>query len=114
MVYIKAGYAGAKIGLNTDDNVPGDFISGVKTRHAGFTIGTGVEYALTNNLILGLEYSYVDLGKDIGAAVTTLDGTPLGPNINANSDVDTSIHAITARLSFKLGREPAAAAAPLK
>ena len=63
-------------GLNSDDNT-----------HTGWTIGGGVEYAITNNLIAGVEYLYVDLGdKKV---------------FNGADKVSTDFSLVRARLSYK-------------
>jgi outer membrane immunogenic protein len=63
-------------GLNSDDNT-----------HTGWTVGAGVEYAFTNNLVGGVEYLYVDLGdkKVFGGA----------------DKVGTDFSLVRARLSYK-------------
>jgi outer membrane immunogenic protein len=103
MVYVKGGYALARMKLDTDDNVPGDFISLTRDYYHGWTAGGGYEYMLTPNVILGLEYNYVDLNGNASAAVTNLAGTPVSATL-ARSEIDTTIHSVMARLSFKLGR----------
>ena len=63
-------------GLNSDDNT-----------HTGWTVGGGVEYAITNNLVAGVEYLYVDLGdKKV---------------FNGADKVSTDFSLVRARLSYK-------------
>jgi outer membrane immunogenic protein len=63
-------------GLNSDDNT-----------HTGWTVGAGVEYAFTNNLVGGVEYLYVDLGdKKV---------------FNGADKVGTDFSLVRARLSYK-------------
>ena len=63
-------------GLNSDDNT-----------HTGWTVGGGVEYAFTNNLVGGVEYLYVDLGdKKV---------------FNGADKVGTDFSLVRARLSYK-------------
>lgn len=100
LIYVKGGYAGARIELATDDNVPGDFISRTRDYYNGWTVGGGYEYMLMPNVILGLEYNYVDLSGDASATVTNLAGVPVSPT-PARSDIDLTIHSVMARLSFK-------------
>jgi hypothetical protein len=57
------------------------------------------------NVVLGLEYSYIDLQAKTHEGLTSIavNGTPLG-TIDSRMRVDPdAIHAITARLSFKFG-----------
>ncbi|TGE00993.1 carbohydrate porin [Methylobacterium nonmethylotrophicum] len=64
----------------------------------GFTLGAGVQYAITPNLALGLDYRYVDLGKsgrfDLGAV------PGLGP---VSTQAAFSSHQMMARLSWYPG-----------
>src|SRR5208283_2475973 len=58
-------YGGGSAHLNVYDAANGWYWSsnsGSQTR-TGWTIGGGVEYAWTNNIILGAEYLYYDLGS---------------------------------------------------
>jgi outer membrane immunogenic protein len=69
--------------------------------HFGYNVGAGVDYAVTNNVFIGLEYRYLDLGKEtynLGAF------TPVGGNAQTvGSSVGLKASEVTARLNFKLG-----------
>lgn len=117
--YLKGGYASARVKLRGMDefaeNEEGNEL-GLKTaltsseRHHGFTIGGGFEYALTNNVILGLEYNYIGLGsKTHGLATVTEfeNGEGRNPEEYAVTVDPGAIHAIWARLSFKLNGDVA-------
>jgi len=103
LTYVKAGYAGADVELTITD--PGLFrISDSKTHH-GWTVGGGIEYLASENLVLGLEYNYYDFGeKDYGKRFTEL---PHGLIEN-----DVQLHTVTARLSYKFGRRVLVAEPP--
>lgn len=101
MIYVKGGYAGARIDLATDDNVPPDWVSRTRDYYNGWTVGGGYEYMLMPNVILGLEYNYIDLSGNASATVTTVAGVPVTA-IPARSDIDLTIHSVMARLSFKI------------
>jgi outer membrane immunogenic protein len=68
--------------------------------HFGFNVGAGVDYAVTNNVFIGIEYRYLDLGKEtynLGAF------TPAGlPAQTVSNTVDLKASEVTARLNFKL------------
>ena len=64
--------------------------------HQGWFIGGGLEYAATDNVIVGAEYNYIDLGGKKNHNGTTDIGIPY-----VNADVEAQIHTITARVSFK-------------
>jgi opacity protein-like surface antigen len=64
-------------------------------------VGAGIDYAVTNNVFLGVEYRYIDLGKEtynLGAF------TPAGgPAQTVSSSVNLTASEVTARLNLKLG-----------
>jgi outer membrane immunogenic protein len=69
--------------------------------HVGYTVGAGLDYAVTDRLSVGVEYRYFDLGSqtyNLGAV------TPAGmaaSTVNTNVNLHTS--EVTARLNWKLG-----------
>jgi opacity protein-like surface antigen len=69
--------------------------------HFGFNVGAGIDYAVTNNVFVGVEYRYLDLGKEtynLGAF------TPAGAAAQTVSNsVSMTASEVTARLNFKLG-----------
>ena len=68
--------------------------------HFGFNVGAGVDYAVTNNVFIGIEYRYLDLGKEtynLGAF------TPAGVGAQTvTNSVGLTASEVTARLNFKL------------
>jgi outer membrane immunogenic protein len=78
------------------------FLKGEET-HVGWTAGVGIEHALTDRFIVGIEYSHVDLGEENTAL--SFDGETIK---GISSDVDLEFDAIKVRGSYKLtgGREP--------
>lgn len=121
MIYAKGGYAGAEIGTKTQ--LAGELggclfvcgsedysISGkTSERHHGWTIGGGLEFMVRQNLILGVDYNYVDLGSKThkGAAVGEFAGFDFNPEYAMKVNPD-AMHTVVARLSIKLGDAPAA------
>ena len=99
--YVKGGYAGAMIRLTTDDGVPPNDISSTRDMHHGWTVGAGLEYAITQNLVFGVEYNYISLSEEVSADLFR-SGAFLR---TIHSDVDTDIHSVMARLSLKFGRD---------
>lgn len=59
--YIAGGVAFAGIKHNISNTTNG--WDSTRRTSVGFTIGAGVDYALTNNLLLRAEYRYSDYGK---------------------------------------------------
>jgi opacity protein-like surface antigen len=113
--YLKGGYATAEIKARATTDIDGCVIilgcgnlsasTSSRQRHHGFVAGGGVEYMWHPNVIFGLEYSYIDLGAEThaGDGSVALNGTQvLSGDTRMRIDPD-AIHAIYARLTFKLG-----------
>ncbi|GJE35991.1 high affinity Mn2+ porin [Methylobacterium persicinum] len=80
LVYATFGLAGAnaRVLANYPDLGTGGLVTAkADLGYLGFTLGAGVQYAITENLALGLDYRYVDLG---GSGRFSLGSVPgLGP-----------------------------------
>jgi outer membrane immunogenic protein len=89
--YVARGAGGSPVLGFTDSN----------KLHFGFNVGAGIDYAVTNNVFIGVEYRYLDLGKqtyNLGAF------TPAGGAAQTvSSSVGLTASEVTARLNFKLG-----------
>jgi len=67
--------------------------------HTGYTVGGGAEYAVSNNVSFGVEYRYLNLGKEtynLGAF------TPGATAQTVSSTVDLKSSEVLARLNIKL------------
>jgi opacity protein-like surface antigen len=76
----------------------GALLTSSSGRENGWTAGAGLEYALWQHVIIGVEYDYIAFHPGTRAQ------TPVGvgpPNTNVTSGVD--VQSVTARLSFKFG-----------
>ncbi len=83
MPYVTGGWAYG----NVKTSIPALAFSNDSSHTGGWTVGGGIEYAITNNLIAGVEYLYVDLGeKNI---------------LGAGTKVGTDFSVVRARLSYK-------------
>jgi outer membrane immunogenic protein len=105
LIYAKGGFASAEVEFNAFDRV-NNFGYAQSKRQGGYAIGAGVEYGLTQNITLGLEYMRVDLGAK------TTDGTRTG-GTRESYRTDAEIDTVTLRLNYLIGRSTAAPA-PLK
>jgi outer membrane immunogenic protein len=63
------------------------------THHSGWYGGAGIEYALWNNLTVGVDWKHFDLGHKVH----------FNPNVGDSIDVNTKGDAVTARLTLKGG-----------
>lgn len=68
---------------------------GTRARHWGWYYGGGIEYALTDSMILGLEYQRMEFDDEVHLSTIAAEHR----RIDADADV------VKARLSFKLGRQ---------
>jgi outer membrane immunogenic protein len=108
LVYAKGGYANAKFEVSSED--PSDTASSTH-RHNGWVVGGGLEYALLRDVIIGVEYNYMNFDERThfadcrpGCASPTFQDT----------DVDAEVQTVMARLTLKLGRDQAPPPVPLK
>ena len=95
LFYGKAGYAGGQVKFSVSDAVGPATGSGSDSHwQNGWTVGGGVEYALTANWIAGVEYDYADL------LTTTYNVAGASPGVYT-FNVHPQIHEVLARLSYK-------------
>lgn len=89
LIFIAGGLAIAEHELGA---VYGNLMTGSGTEtHYGFTIGGGAEYAMTDNLLLRLEYLYDDYGKE---------RYNFGEDADDHYDADITAHTVRAALSY--------------
>lgn len=97
LLYIKGGLASANIRTNSGE---AGIISLSRTDTlTGWTIGAGLEYALSPNWIAGIEYDYYDLGSK------SMTGMYAGAPVAFSQSIDPKFSAVMARISYKFGGE---------
>lgn len=89
-IYATGGIAFADMDIDYSDDFAGPFSASDSNVHFGWTIGAGVDYALTENWRLGLEYKYLDFGKE------TYNFGDAG-----STKVDFDMHHVSLRLNYK-------------
>ena len=106
LFYGKAGGASGTVNLHAESTpISFNAIFDRTERAWGTTLGAGIEYALTQNLILGVEYDFVRLfpGSFNGVAVFSSGpaaGLSAGPvTVGANSSFD--VQSVVGRLSYR-------------
>jgi outer membrane immunogenic protein len=96
MIYATGGvaYGGGSANFSVFDSTTGSFFTGnPSSTRVGWTIGGGVEYAVTNNITIKGEYLYADLGKSdfttVGnaAAATFFPGVFASGHISYNASI---------------------------
>ena len=95
LIYVKGGFATASVELRGDNGVDTFKAS---ERHNGWTVGTGVEFAVLKNLSLGVEYNYYDFGRET-YSITTANGNAIA------IDADAQVHSVLARLNLRFGAD---------
>jgi outer membrane immunogenic protein len=94
--YIKGGYAGAQL-RTTNFDLFGDSLDHSDWR-SGYTIGAGLEYGITPNWTIGVEYAYMDFGN------RSWNGATVGPGAGPESFNDNlRISTVTGRLNYRFG-----------
>jgi outer membrane immunogenic protein len=99
LAYSKAGWATSDVDYRTSTTSTGAPLTSSSARHQGWTAGVGLEYAVWNYIILGVEYDYVKFNVGSRLQVPAAGG-PVGTTVT-EAGVDTQT--VTARLSFKFG-----------
>lgn len=102
LLFGTGGYATASVLTRGRAFSNGSIFQETSEKQDGYYLGGGVEYAVTPNIILGVEYQHVFLG-DAHHCVDTCVPTSVN-----NHDVSADMDIVRARVSFKIGRnEPA-------
>ena len=91
LIYGTGGFASASVYTTDMLNTSNSALSPDRLRHNGWFLGTGVEYALTRNWILGVEYLHLELGEKLHS-----------PN-DYPRRIDGDVDILRGRLSFKFG-----------
>ena len=98
LFYGKAGWASARVEFSGRDTVLVDSFSFDDWR-SGWTAGLGLEYKISRNMSLGVEYSFIELGSETDNGRTSL------ANLITLRDHDLQIQSVTARLNFQFYRD---------
>jgi outer membrane immunogenic protein len=100
LVYATGGLAMAGLkGSLTNLTAPGDPTLTDSHTHFGWTVGGGIDYRLWTNLVVGVEYLYVDLGKEHYDFSNSIPGLPI--TLGADGTLTASI--VRGSISYKFG-----------
>jgi outer membrane immunogenic protein len=80
LFYVAGGYAGGDV--HGTDFTAGGLTFGNSAWQSGYSIGGGIEYAVTNNVSVKAEYLFTQLGSQSYFAGSPADGVKTGLNIN--------------------------------
>jgi outer membrane immunogenic protein len=100
LVFGSGGWA--RLNVNSQElTTPPSVFDSTGVRQDGWYAGGGVEYAVTNNIIAGIEYQHVDVGTAYHAS--SADGFgPSPPGVNGRN-ISATEDIVRARLSLKFG-----------
>ena len=107
LVYVKGGYAGGRMDLDSTTLPAPSAIGPTKTNLNGWTIGGGIEQALDKNFSIGLEYDFIRLEGDASTCTTgaaSVFSCPAGLPLRY-ADITTDVHQVLLRLNYKFGRD---------
>lgn len=96
LAYAKGGWASAEIDITYQHPVAG--VTSTGGRENGWTAGVGIDYALSYNLFLGIEYNYLHFNADVVP--------PAIPNTQFD-DGEFDIQTVVVRLNYRLAGGPA-------
>ena len=97
LITMSGGFASGRIMTETANVATGIVFDESRSRHSGWYIGAGVDYAVTRNIILGLEYQHIDLEN------LNITPTPFSA-IDTRNGLDARMDVVRARLTYKFGR----------
>lgn len=69
---------------------------------SGYALGAGLDYAITDNISLGVEYTHIDLGSKTSTGNNVFDNGTLGANPETYR-TDAKVDAVMARVTYKFG-----------
>jgi outer membrane immunogenic protein len=76
----------------------GNDVATTTSWHNGWTVGAGIEYAVTANWIFGVEYNFADFGSNRRNAAGSPSGIVTPITVDAGE-----FQSVLARLSYKFG-----------
>ncbi|MCV9937051.1 porin family protein [Boseaceae bacterium BT-24-1] len=92
MIYATGGVAFTKLEYSYVSPLAG-LTETINSSRTGWTVGGGVDYAVTDNIILGVDYRYTDYGR--------FDHVGAGAYLGRTVEHEPSAHAVRASLVYK-------------
>jgi outer membrane immunogenic protein len=100
LFYVTGGPALARLeGGITNLTAAGDPTLTDSKTHLGWTVGAGVDYKVTSNVVFGVEYLYADLGREHYDFSNSLPGAP----IVLGADGKLTANIVRASVSYRFG-----------
>jgi outer membrane immunogenic protein len=104
LIYATGGvaYGGGSSNFSVFDSTTGAFFTGnPSSTRVGWTIGGGVEYAITNNITIRGEYLYADLGSSNFTTVGNPAAALNFPGVFASAKIDYNASIFRAGVNYK-------------
>ena len=104
MIYATGGvaYGGGSANFSAFDSTTGSFWTGnPSSTRVGWTIGGGLEYAITNNITIKGEYLYADLGSTSFSSVGNLASAAFFPGVVVSGKYDYNASIFRAGVNYK-------------
>jgi outer membrane immunogenic protein len=104
MIYGTGGvaYGGGNSQFTAFDNTTGSFWNGnPSSSRVGWTIGGGVEYAVTNNITIKGEYLYADLGSSHFNSIGNAASAIAFPGVSVAGKIDYNASIFRAGVNYK-------------
>jgi outer membrane immunogenic protein len=104
MIYATGGvaYGGGSSNFSAFDSTTGSLWSGnPSSTRVGWTVGGGVEYAVTNNITIKGEYLYADLGSSNFTSVGNAAAATFFPGVYVSGKVDYNASIFRAGVNYK-------------
>jgi len=102
LAYTKFGWAGAQVDITLQDTLTKNSTSSSEFT-SGWNFGLGIDYALSHNLFLGVEYNYLYFRADV---------EPLPIPDTHFSDAEVHIQSLMVRLNYRFGGPGCASGPP--
>ena len=103
LFYVKGGYADGHTEFRGTCDLCGNIALNVASRHSGWTLGGGLEYALAKNWTLGVDYSYVKLNGATDAGIYSVNGLPVTFLGTPTYNSSVNLNMVGVRLNYLLG-----------
>ena len=104
MIYATGGvaYGGGTSNFSAFDSTTGSFWTGSpSSTRVGWTIGGGVEYAITNNITIKGEYLYADLGSSSFNSIGNAASAIAFPGVVVSGKLDYNASIFRAGVNYK-------------
>lgn len=99
MAYASGGYAHADVQTSFFAKGTTPYVGSFQSSSfQGWFVGGGFDHALTDNLLIGVDYKHIDLQ-------TELQG-PIPPAVGASRYISPTADLVEARITLKLSSEP--------